>query len=81
MITWGRYYWPYFIVLVSTLFLVPEIIALISNWRNTLSNYAWTELRVGPNFPVHDLAWYLSLIGWLLAVVVLSMHIWFGKFR
>lgn len=75
-ITWGIFYWPYWIVLTSLTFLVPEVIALVTNWRNTLSNYAWTELNVSPHITVHTIAWYISLIVWLLFVVVITAHIW-----
>jgi hypothetical protein len=77
MITWGRYYWPFFLILGSLLFLVPEIIALVTNFRNTLSQYSWNELHVNPGIAVHTLAWYLSLGGWILFVIVISAHIWF----
>lgn len=80
--TWGRLYWPFWIIVVSALFLGPELIALLTNWRNTLSNYAWTELNVtNARVPVHTVAWWFSLIGWLLAVFVLTAHIWYAKFR
>ena len=79
MITWGKYYWPYFLILVSCLFLVPEIIALVTNWRNTLSQYTWKELHVDPHIHVHTIAWYISLITWLLFTIIITLHIWGGK--
>lgn len=77
MITWGRYYWPFFIVLTSVLFLVPELIALFTNYMNTLSEYSWAELHVNPHVSMHTLAWYLSLGGWIMFVIVITLHIWF----
>jgi len=76
--TWGTYYWSFFLVLVSLLFLVPELIALFTNATNTLSDYSWRELTVhnGLHINQHTLAWWLSLIAWLVAVVVLTLHIW-----
>lgn len=80
MITWGRQYWPFYIIFTAGLFLGPEIYALLTNWRNTLSQYSWNELHVNPGIPVHTVAWYISLMGWLLFVVVITAHIWWRKF-
>jgi hypothetical protein len=77
--TWGRYYWPFFLVLVSLLFLGPELIALFTNAANTLSEYAWAELNVSPRIPVHTIAWWVSLLAFILAVFVLVAHIWFKR--
>lgn len=77
--TWGRYYWPFFIVVASLLFLGPELIALFTNRSNTLSEYAWHELNVNPRIPVHTLAWWISLIAFILAIFVLVIHIWFKR--
>lgn len=77
VMTWGRYYWPYFIILVTGLFGIPEIIALIVNPANTLSDYSWAELHVGHSYPpLHTMAWLVSLIAWGLFVVVITWHIW-----
>jgi hypothetical protein len=79
--TWGRLYWPYFLVLASLLFAVPEIIALATNRANTLSDYAHHELNVTVATVangVHTLAWYVSLAGWLLFVVLITWHIWWA---
>lgn len=75
--TWGKYYWPFYLILAALLFLVPEIIALVTNFRNTLSQYSWNELHVNPGITVHTLAWYLSLAAWVLTAIVLTVHIWF----
>ncbi len=76
MITWGRYYWPYWIILTSATFGVPEIIAIVTNYLNTLSEYARYELNVSPHVTVHTVAWYASLTVWILFVVVITAHIW-----
>jgi hypothetical protein len=74
--TWGAIYWPIFLIGTSLTFLGPELYALFTNWKNTLSDYSWTELHVSPGITVHTVAWYISLIAWLLVVVVLTLHIW-----
>lgn len=80
MITWGRIYWPIMLLVVSVIeFGIPEFIAIITNPANTLSDYSWDELHVG-SFPVHTLAWYVSLIIWLSFVVIITMHIWWRQF-
>lgn len=75
---WGYYYWPYYLTVASLLFLGPELIALFTNPADTLSDYCWHELGVQRAFMMspHTVAWYCSLAGWLLFVVVISLHIW-----
>lgn len=76
MITWGKFYWPVaMLTAFGGMFGIPELIAIVTNQANTLSDYAWDELRVG-FIPVHTVAWYVSLAGWLLFVVVITAHIW-----
>ena len=82
--TWGNVYWPIFLIAVSVLFLVPEILALATNAANTLSDYARHELGVPVNStkPVlHTAAWLLSLGAWLVGVFWLTKHIWFGEYN
>ena len=57
------------------MFGIPELIAIVTNSANTLSDYAWNELRVG-SIPLHTVAWYISLAVWLMFVVVITAHIW-----
>lgn len=74
---WGHTYWPLFILAVSVFFGAPEIYALMTNPANTLSDYSWAELHVGRSYPpLHTLAWFASLVLWLLFVVVITWHIW-----
>lgn len=76
MITWGRVYWPVALLIAAIgMFGIPELIAIVTNQANTLSEYCWDELRVG-SIPVHTVAWYVSLVTWLLFVVVITAHIW-----
>lgn len=86
MLTWGRIYWPVFLIASSlwilTGFLIPEVIALLTNVSshtdNTLSYYARTELHVTSTIQdIHDVAWYLSLIAWGVFTVWITGHIWF----
>ena len=35
--TWGRHYWPWFLITGSLGFGIPELIALFTNSANTLS--------------------------------------------
>lgn len=44
--TWGRTYWPIWAITFFALFIGPEVYALVTNWRNTLSNWVWQTLRV-----------------------------------
>jgi type II secretory pathway component PulF len=76
--TWGKYYWPYFLILTSVIFLVPEIVALFTNVTNTLSWYARHMLNVSAHMTVHTLAWYISLTAWILFVIVITGHIWWN---
>lgn len=80
--TWGNYYWPYFLILTSATFGIPELIALFTNVANTLSDYSRLQLHVGTAFAgqVHTLAWWGSLAAWLLFAVVITVHIWFVRF-
>ena len=76
MITWGKVYWPVALLFAFiAMFGIPEIYAIITKPANTLSNYSWDELRVG-SIPIHTIAWYVSLAGWLAFVVVITLHIW-----
>lgn len=73
---WGRLYWPYWMIMTSLTFAVPELIAIGTNVKNTLSDYARAELNVAPHVTVHTVAWWVSLLVWALFVVVISLHIW-----
>lgn len=81
--TWGRLYWPYFLIVTSLAFMGPEIFALATNAKNTLSDYAWYELGVKApteSFSAHSAAWLLSLGMWLVVAIWLTYHIWFERF-
>lgn len=75
--SWGLWYWPTFLILVSVYFLSGELPALFTNSKNTLSDYSWYELHVDPHITTHTVAWYISLIGVVIGFAVLVGHIWF----
>lgn len=81
--TWGAYYWPLALTLITGLVLVPEVYALFTNVNNTLSVWVWTEMRVSPGD--HLTAWtagrYLTLMAWVGLCSWLTWHFWFGLFR
>lgn len=77
MITWGRWYWPAWIVTTVIAFGIPELYALFTNPGDTLSDYSWAELHITHGIPFHSLAWGMSFCCWLLFVVVITLHIWF----
>lgn len=77
-VSWGRYYWPFYLLLAAALFGIPELVALFTNHYNTLSDYARFELNVSPHITVHTLAWWASLAAWCLFVVVITAHIWWN---
>lgn len=80
MITWGLWYWPMGLIITSLLFLPAEIFALATNSLNTLSDYSYYELHMqtaaGRITNIHTIAWWGSLVAWLLFVVVITGHIW-----
>lgn len=81
--TWGRQYWPIYLIVASLGFLIPEVIALATNAKNTLSDYAWYELNITTpheRFSAHTAAWFLSLGMWLVIAVWLTYHIWLETF-
>lgn len=88
MITWGRDYWPIFLIISSIWLLlgfgIPELIALLSGTAghldNTLSVYARDELNVSAQLTKHTIAWYLSFLVWIVFTFVITLHIWFDQF-
>lgn len=81
--TWGRFYWPLWALLALLTFGIPEIVALITNVDNTLSDYVWRELGVSD----HQSVWQwsavrvLSLGVWLTVVTWLTWHFWLRIWR
>lgn len=81
MPTWGPYYWPFWLIVAGLLFLGPEVIGLLTNTANTLSEYLWHELHVGLSFGAgrHTAAWWVSLLAWIIGTCVLTAHIWWRQ--
>lgn len=78
---WGNFYWPYWLILTSLTFIVPELLAVFTNAANTLTRYTHIQLSVTTatvNAHIHTVAWYVSLIGWLVFVVLITIHIWWA---
>jgi hypothetical protein len=76
---WGDYYWPAFLFAVAVMFAVPEIYALCTNTINSLTDYVHLQLNVNTATVargIHTLAWYASLAGWILFVIIITWHIW-----
>ena len=81
--TWGKLWWPWYLIVTSIAFLGPEIYALVTNVKNTLSDYARYELNVTTPtqaFTAHTAAWLLSLGVYCVVVFWLFWHIWFERF-
>ncbi len=85
-ITWGRTWWPVFLIISSAWILagfgIAETIALLARrtYDNTLSNYARVQLHVPLNASLsHTVAWWLSLLTWMMFVVVMTVHIWWNQ--
>jgi hypothetical protein len=65
--------------MVSATFIIPELYALFTDAKNTLSDYSWGMLHVfnGEHLLLHSAAWWISLIITLSAMGLLVVHIWF----
>lgn len=81
--TWGRWYWPTALGAVAAILLGPEAYALATDWRNTLSYWFWTLLRVqyGAAISTRSFAWYATLVIYAGLVVWLGGHLWFKWWR
>lgn len=77
--TWGRYYWPAYLVIASLGFLTAELIGIATNVANTLSDFSRYELGEYPGEPLfaHPWPWWLSLILYCIFTVWITGHIWF----
>lgn len=76
---WGNIYWPIGLITASLAFVAPESYALATDPANTLSDYCWRELHVTRALEIsgHGLAWWCSLIAWVMFVVLITIHIWY----
>ena len=80
---WGAWYWPTWMIVLLVGFLPAEIYALVVNWRDTLSNWVWTALKITGHESMT--AWnatdYLVFGAWLVLVTWLTGHFFFGIWR
>lgn len=81
-VTWGSRYWTWYLIVAALGFLVPEIYALFTNTKNTLTDYSRNELHVVPGeaFAAHNAAWLLTQGAYVLVVGWLLFHIWYDLF-
>lgn len=81
--TWGHKYWLVWSVFTFLTFIVPEVYALVTNWRNTLSASVWDLERFQPNQPlIHWTALHFLFIGMLITLEAwLIGHFGFGLWR
>lgn len=81
--TWGRYYWPLWIVAMGLTLLVPEVYALATNAGNTLSAFVWHEMRVqdGDTIWRWDALRLLTFGAWCVLFAWLTGHLWFHLWR
>lgn len=88
MLTWGREYWPVFLIISAVWvilgFGIAEIFAFFTSSAthidNTLSNYARQELHVSTQLTIHTIAWWISFLVWSVFVFVITLHIWYDQF-
>jgi hypothetical protein len=79
--TWGPWYWGVSLCWIFALIMGPEVYALFTNPRNTLSDTIWTWLSVtteqqNPWTAAH----FLVFGGWLVLVTWLTFHFFFRRF-
>lgn len=75
---WGNWYWPVWLSAVALTFLGPELYAVATDVKNTLSWYCWRELHIDVVWGggIHSVAWWNSLLAFILIIVALIAHIW-----
>ena len=71
--TWGKWWWPLWFLL----FLGPEVFALKTNWRNTLSAWVWNFEKFRPGQPIEQ--WSASHLLFIGSFAVLCFWL-FGHF-
>lgn len=81
--TWGHAYWSIWAVAVFLSFIVPEVYALVTNWRNTLSASVWDLERFRTGQPIYQWsAGHLLFVGLMAVLFVwLSGHFALGWWR
>lgn len=80
--SWGDWYWPSWIIFNLASLGTPEIYALVTDWKNTLSNWVWTQLNITKNESISQ--WsavdFLLFGVWMVAVTWLTFHFFLRKF-
>lgn len=84
-ITWGNWYWPTALIIVSSvaglLFFPAETYAFFTNTGNTLSDFSRYELGLqtafGGSTRLHTVSWWVSFLVWDAFVIWITGHIWF----
>lgn len=81
--TWGKDYWPIWLVCVLLTFLGPEVDGLIYNDKNTLTDWVRYALHISPGesigqWSAADLLLFLAYAS--VFIVWLPFHFWFDKF-
>lgn len=81
--TWGNHYWPWYLLFAFLAFIVPEVYSLVTDHGpNTLSAFIWRLLGTTRNESIT--AWgalnFLTFGIYLVVVIWLAFHFWFGEF-
>lgn len=81
MPTWGPRYWTVYLIVGAVLLIGPETFALITNWRNTLSSWVWSALKVQRDVNPWDWSATQFLVFglWMVLVTWLTIHFFFHR--
>ena len=82
MIGWGARFWPIFLLSAAVVGVGAEIVALVTDARNTLSFWVWNELNVQRNtLPWDWSATQFLIFGlWIVTATWLTFHFFFHRF-
>jgi uncharacterized RDD family membrane protein YckC len=78
--TWGNLYWPIALPIILLIIFIPETIALVTNAKNTLSDWTWNILHVQPGGgPISGwtVLHFFVFVIWLGLVIWLTYHFFF----
>lgn len=80
---WGNAFWPVWLGVSVGLFLAMEILALVTNAQNTLSDWVWRALRITEreNIMQWSATDYLIFGVWVVLFTWLTFHFFFRKFH
>jgi hypothetical protein len=81
--TWGHVYWSVWAIGSFVTFIAPEVYALATNWRNTLSSSVWDFERFRTGQPIYQ--WSAGHFLFVLLLLVIDVwllgHFAFGIWR